>query len=1409
MKKGIAALLFSLLCTGAIKAQSIWTDSQAILKSSKQVIQPAKYRSLNLDVQAIAALMASAPSEAQTFAKTSPAVISLPLPDGSFESFRFVESSIMAPELQAKFPEIRTYLGQGVDNPSHTVRFDLTPKGFHAMILRPSGTVYIDPVASDMPNAYMSYYKADFYKTTDKLMNELPPVLGAIDADKFEDAIHDGEKPGKGKKKPAIMGLGSIKTPTGAQLRTYRLALACTGEYAQFHGGTVALTMAAMVTSMNRVNGVYEAEAAIRMVMVPNNDQIIFLNPSTDPYTNNSGSTMLNQNQTTCDNIIGFGNYDIGHVYSTGGGGIAQLNSPCGSGKARGVTGQPTPVGDPFDIDYVCHEMGHQFGANHTQNNSCNRASSAAFEPGSASTIMGYAGICSPNLQSNSDDYFHNHSYNEIYNFSVNGNGNTCAVITNTGNTPPTVDAGVGGWAIPISTPFELTATGSDADGDAITYNWEQYNLGPATSSGDNNLTNPSGNAPIFRSWPALESPTRVFPRITDLVNNTTVVGEHLPTYSRDMTFRCTVRDNRAGGGGVNDDQVSFTVSDVGGPFLVTAPNTSVTYPGNSFQTITWDVANTTASPINCQNVDIFLSTDGGLTYPTLLVANTPNDGNQTVLIPAGQSNTARIKVKASNNIFFDISNTNFTIGPAIGNIDLDAALVGITSPAGDNCGNQFTPEIQVSNLGQLNLTSFDVNYNVNGGPNSTFSWSGNLATGETVSVTLPGFTSPNGNNVFNVSLSNPNGASDDNPTNDSGSSNFSAVAGGDLVTLTIFTDCWGGEVSWELSDNNGTVLESIAPGTLGNLQTITWDFCLPEGCYNLTINDSFGDGLSGVASGCSSDGNYFMTDSQGNILFQMGAANYGSSVTEPFCIVNNGTPGCTDPSACNFDSEADFDNGTCDYSCFGCTNPAACNFDSGATIDNGSCIFPDGCTDPLACNFDPAALCDNGSCEFVSCAGCTDPLADNFDPNATIDDGSCTFTCVPVTLTLSTDCWGGEVSWELLTDGGILIASVAEGTYGNQQTFTWEGCLPEGCYVFNIFDGFGDGMFGSQYSSCTVDGNYFMTDIDGNVLFQMATPAYGTGTTENFCITIDNAVQGCTNPLACNFDPSATEDNGSCQLPDGCTDLAACNYNPAALCDDGSCILPDGCTDPAACNFDPAAQCDNGSCIQPDGCTDSNACNFNPAATCDDNSCEFTSCAGCTNSAACNFDASASIDDGSCILPNGCTDANACNFDPAATCDDGSCEFVSCAGCTDPNACNFDSGATIDDGSCDLGSLYYPDVDGDGFGAGNGVLLCSPQAGFSDNNTDCDDSNELIYPGAPGTAAGIDNNCNGTIDPEEEFFCLGDLNSDGQVNISDMLLLLGDFGCTGNCVGDIDGNGAVNSGDAITLLGVFGSSCL
>lgn len=604
-------------------------------------VQPEKYQYVEVNSVALVDALERVPMEFTNQAISAPFIMTLPMPDGTFARFEVVESPVMDPALAAKFPEIRTYLGQGIDDPAATVRFDWTPSGFHAQILSPAGAVYIDPLWRNDTLSYASYYKRDYRRGADGF-NCLTPGGNAIE-------IPEGE--------------GGVAS-TGEIRRTYRLACAATGEYTAFHGGSQAAGLAAVVTAINRVTGVYETEVSVRLSLVANNNLIIYTNGATDPYTNNDGFAMLSQNQSNLNSVIGSANYDIGHVFSTGGGGVAGLGVVCvNTQKARGVTGLPSPTGDGFYIDYVAHEMGHQFGSNHCfngVNGSCsggNRNAATAYEPGSASTIMGYAGICgADNLQAHSDPYFHSVSYDEIRVFMQSGTGNGRAQQTATGNLPPTVNAGPD-YVIPRNTPFVLTAAlGTDPDGDTITYSWEQRDLGAAQAlSGADN-----GTSPILRVWNPTLTPTRFVPRLSNLLANTLPIGEKYPAVNRTMDFRVMVRDNRAGSGGIGVDNMIVTVNASAGPFVVTFPNTNLDLSG--LITVAWSVANTTAAPVNAANVDIYLSTDGGTTFPTLLVSGTPNDGSEDVLLPNTPTTTARIKVQGLGNIFFDISNTNFEI---------------------------------------------------------------------------------------------------------------------------------------------------------------------------------------------------------------------------------------------------------------------------------------------------------------------------------------------------------------------------------------------------------------------------------------------------------------------------------------------------------------------------------------------------------------------------------------------------------------------------------------------------------------------------------------------------------------------------------------------------------------------------
>ena len=580
--------------------------------------------------------------------RNNASTLDVPLPDGSFITFDLIETPVFDDELMRKYPGFTSYTGTNIQG--DRLKMSLSPFGINAMIISDvHGHLFIDPITlHDHNDVYQVYDKRDFKKKTGNF------TCGVAADDDFNKTIsHNDTREMKGSR------VGDC------QLRSYRLAISCTGEYATFHGGTKAKVLAAYNNTMTRVNGVYETDAGITMKLIGDTDKVIFLNGTTDPFNNAEGDVMLDQNQTTIDNLIGKANYDIGHVFSTGGGGIAQLRSPCSTRKAMGVTGQPKPVGDPFDIDYVAHEMGHQFGANHTQNNDCQRAGTASVEPGSASTIMGYAGICDPNIQNNSDAYFNGINLSEIASFVVAGNGNTCAQIIPEMNSKPSVTILKTSYTIPVSTSFALTASGNDADGDVLTYCWEQIDNEVATMP----PTASSNKGPTFRSLKPSLSPTRYFPDLARKYG----VWEVLPSVTRDLDFRCTVRDNHSKLGCTDEINVTVKTNNSAGPFLVLYPNTtSVSWLVGSSQTVRWDVAKTDVGPINCAQVDIYLSTDGGVTYPVLLAQNVTNNGSFEITVPGPATTKAKIMVKASDNIFFDVSNANFKI---ISSFTIDAEI--------------------------------------------------------------------------------------------------------------------------------------------------------------------------------------------------------------------------------------------------------------------------------------------------------------------------------------------------------------------------------------------------------------------------------------------------------------------------------------------------------------------------------------------------------------------------------------------------------------------------------------------------------------------------------------------------------------------------------------------------------------
>ncbi len=676
IKKQILFGFLVLFFIQTICAQTLnfWKSVDLSLYRSERQWLPESYQTHQLDIAALKNHLSSAPeANIALWHGETGAKVSLPLPDGSFQDFILAESPIMEPGLAAQLPDIKTYAGYSLPDKSAYMRCSFTVWGFHAMILSPSGTIYIDPFSPQTTENYLTYFKKSVPLKA-SAMQCLQQSLNGNDP-----AFHtENTLPQLNNDLSLDETTFSTQRSFSGTLRTYRLAVACTGEYTAKFGGTVNGAMGGIVVSMNRVNGIYEKEVNVHLTLIANNLPLIYTDAVSDPYNNNSGGAMLSQNQINVDNIVGQANYDIGHVFSTGGGGVAMLGCVCTNGlKAQGVTGSPNPMGDPFDVDYVAHEMGHQFGGNHTFNaetGSCsgNRVGSSAFENGSGTTIMAYAGICDANdIQNNSDDYFNTRSFDEIVTFITTMGGNNCPVTTPTNNQAPILTLpSVTTYTIPAKTPFKLSASATDPENDPVTYCWEQADTGPAGA-----WNTPSGNAPLFRSYEGTSNPQRMFPKLaTILLGNQLSLGEILPSYARNMKFRCTVRDNKAGGGGVtyNDTPITLTVVASANPFRVNTANVSgLQWIGATMKTVTWDVVGTNQPPVNTPLVNIYLSTDGGLTFPYTLAQGTPNDGSELLYIPNVGTSKARIMIEGVDNVFFDINDKDFSIFINSVNIDI------------------------------------------------------------------------------------------------------------------------------------------------------------------------------------------------------------------------------------------------------------------------------------------------------------------------------------------------------------------------------------------------------------------------------------------------------------------------------------------------------------------------------------------------------------------------------------------------------------------------------------------------------------------------------------------------------------------------------------------------------------------
>lgn len=639
-------------------------DQTSIRSVGSRDIIPIDYIIARTNPDSIKNILWKAPIEDLITGNSGGIEINIMLLNGVIDKFKVFEYLMMEPGLIQKYPGIKTFKGNSISNNFRKIRIDWTESGFRAIVTEPGLTIYIDP-----------FQRND---TSNRIIYSVKDILLQSEFKCQIDGVINKYKP---KSNRNLIG--------DCIFRSYRIAIATTGEYSNYFGATSSsqsgLVLSEVTTAINRINEVFESDVAVRLLLISNTDLLFFYIPQDDPYTGDA-CNHLDQNQSTTTNIIGSSNYDIGHVF-----GSAMENNGCAgvgvicsnSDKARGATLKTPPTGDPFYIDYVAHEIGHQFGAHHIQNNNCNRHLETAMEPGSGSTVMGYAGICAPNVQNQSDDYFHSISLQEIAT-EIDLNG--CESIISTSNDPPIV-IDFTNYTIPKSTPFVLEATASDPNQNPLTYTWEQW---------DNEVgimpplpTNEDG--PLFRSISPTSSSKRYLPNIADLVNNISPVWEVLPSITRSMEFRITVRNFNSSYGCTAEDNATISSISGSGPFVITSQNSSTTWTTGSTQTILWDVANTNNSPINCLNVEIRLSIDGGNTYPTVLLNSTSNDGAAAITVPSQITSEARVMVKSINNVFFDINNHDITIqGPQVADLIIQNPSVSPTSILPGNQGTVY-----------------------------------------------------------------------------------------------------------------------------------------------------------------------------------------------------------------------------------------------------------------------------------------------------------------------------------------------------------------------------------------------------------------------------------------------------------------------------------------------------------------------------------------------------------------------------------------------------------------------------------------------------------------------------------------------------------------------------------------------
>lgn len=849
MRNFTLTLLSLLVCSGLLAQQpNLWrlANEAAIGRDLFQETnsrRPTAYKIFEVQEPAFVASLRNAPSETSVSVNRSSFVAAFPMPDGSIRHFRLVNAPCMEPGLSRKFPDIQSYAGQGVEDPTQSIRISASRFGVNASIMSPTQpTIYIDKMAG---NYYRVVSRNNLTPSSDHfrcLTDDMPSPSGA------------GNHPENTPDNNADDGI----------LRTYRLAMISGAEFSLHFippGGlptladSVNAVLAAQNSHVTRTNQVYERDFGVRLLLVANNNLLIYFNPATDPIANPNSPNGV-ANQAAIDAAIGVNNYDIGHTESKGSdnGNAGCIGCVCNNAnKGRGWTVYSNPsLLEFFVIDYLTHEIGHQFGANHTFSFNL-EGTGVNVEPGSGVTIMGYAGIVAgQNVALHSIEIFSVKSIEQVTNYIKTGTGSTCDVEINNGNIAPVVNAGTD-YTIPFSTPFKLTGTASDANGDVMTYNWEQ--IDNRSGAFPSIPVSTATNGPMFRTYLNYTIPERTFPDLQYILTGANgFQWEVLPSVARTMNFRFIARDNRANGGQNESDDMVVTVAGTAGPFLVTSQNSATNWTAGATETITWSVNNTTAAPVNCSNVNILFSSDGGNTF-TMVLANTPNDGTQNITVPLVTTTQGRIKVEAVGNIFFDINNANINVAPPPFGFTL-VAPAPVTSPCPADAAMVATLNT-VSNGGFSNAITLSASGNpagttvsfgtnpVNPGSSSTVTLSGtNTLSPGTYNVTVSGTATGAPNASVTVAfVINPGSG----PSITAQPANQTVCAGANATFSVTATGVTGHQ--WQVSTNGGGTWTNISGATTASYTASAVTTGMNNNQYRVILTGQCGSTTSAAAT--------------------------------------------------------------------------------------------------------------------------------------------------------------------------------------------------------------------------------------------------------------------------------------------------------------------------------------------------------------------------------------------------------------------------------------------------------------------------------------------------------------------------------------------------------------------------------